>query len=100
MLVRGSWVEVQRTLLEAGSRAPQLPADTAALPYVARICGFLLNDADLGSEAEIETVAGRQVRGTVIAVNPRFEHDFGLPVVELLRVGSELRSLLAHGPDQ
>ncbi len=99
MPARGSWAEVQRTLLEPGNRAPQLPADTAAVPYVARICGFLLTETELGSEAEIETVAGRHVRGTLIAVNPRFEHDFGMPVAELLRVGSELRTLLAHGSD-
>ncbi len=88
-----------RTLLEPGERAPQLPADTASVPYVARICGFLTSEAELGSEAEIETVAARRIRGTLVAVNPPYAHGFGEPVPALLGIGNELRALLAQGPD-
>ena len=41
----GTWVELGRTVLEVEERAPGLPADTAAVPLVLRVSGFLLEPA-------------------------------------------------------
>lgn len=93
----GEWVEVRRVILEAGQRSPNVPADTLEVPYVVRIKGFLTEDARLGDGVTIETIIGRRVTGTLLAVNPPYGHDFGRPVPELLPVGTELRALLGRG---
>jgi len=31
---KGDWVQIRDTVLEAGERAPQVPADTAGLPLL------------------------------------------------------------------
>jgi len=85
----GAWVEVRQVILEAGQRAPNVPEDTARVPFVARIRGFLLADAPMGAEATVRTLTGRQVTGRLSAVNPRNPADFGNPVPELLRLGGE-----------
>ncbi len=90
----GSWVEIQQVVLGAGERAPNVPADTAGVDFVACIRGFLVADAAMGSQAAVRTLAGRQVNGRLAAVNPRNPADFGDPVPELLRLGGEARRLL------
>lgn len=96
----GDWVEIQRLILEPGRRSESVPTDTAELPYLARVKGFLLEDARVGDRVTIETIIGRLVEGTLIAVNPPYGHDFGRPVPELLPVGNELRALLGGGGSQ
>lgn len=93
-LPAGAWVEIRQVVLPAGERAPNVPPDTAAVDFVARIRGFLEADAAIGDEAAVRTLAGRQVRGTLVALNPRNPADFGNPVPELLRVGADARRAL------
>jgi hypothetical protein len=90
----GSWVEVRQTILRAGERAPNVPADTAGVDFTARIRGFLIADAPMGAEVTIRTLAGRQVSGRLADVNPRNPADFGDPVPELLALGDEARRVL------
>jgi hypothetical protein len=90
----GAWVEVQQVVLTAGHRAPNVPDDTAAVDFVARIRGFLQADAAMGDETTVRTLAGRSVTGRLIAVNPRNPADFGNPVPELLRLGEAAREAL------
>ena len=94
----GSWVEIEQIVLPAGKRAPNVPEDTAAVDFVARIRGFLEADAPLGAEVAVRTLAGRSVRGRLRAVDPRNPADFGNPVAELLRVGTAARGSLDRGP--
>lgn len=94
----GSWVEVRQVVLRAGARAPNVPPDTAALDFVARIRGFLQTDAPLGAEVTIRTLAGREVTGILSDVDPRNPADFGDPVPDLLRVGQEARRRLGGSP--
>ncbi len=97
---KGEWIEIQRVILEAGQRSPSVPQDTADVPYVVRVKGLLLEDAHGGDTVTIETIIGRRVTGTLVAVNPPYGYDFGRPVPELLPVGNELRALLARGQGQ
>jgi hypothetical protein len=60
-----------------------------------RAKGFLVAAAAPGEEAEIESAAGRRLRGTLSEVNPAYTHGFGSPVPELLAVGGEARAVLA-----
>jgi hypothetical protein len=91
----GVWVEIERVVLPAGARAPQVPADTQAVPLELRAKGFLLRDARLGDEVEVETAAGRRLRGTLREINPAYTHGFGPPLPELLAAGHEARARLA-----
>lgn len=90
----GTWVEIRATVLHPGERAPQAPADTRSLPLEMRVKGFLQGTASIGERADIVTVTGRRLHGTLVTVNPPYEHGFGAPVPELLTIGGELRALL------
>jgi len=94
LLPAGSWVEIRQVVLPAGERAPNVPPDTTAVDFVARIRGFLETDAAVGDEATVRTLVGRSVSGTLVALNPRNPADFGDPVPELLRVGADARRAL------
>jgi 2-amino-4-ketopentanoate thiolase alpha subunit len=94
----GAWVEVSQVVLPAGGRAPNVPPDTAATDFVARIRGFLSEPAAVGDDATVRTLLGREVTGRLTAVNPRNPADFGDPVPELLALGSAARRAL-EGPD-
>jgi 2-amino-4-ketopentanoate thiolase alpha subunit len=87
----GTWVEVGRTVLSAEQRAPGLPADTAAVPLMLRVSGFLLEPTVLGQPARIRTQIGREQAGTLLAINPSYTHSFGETVPELLTIGTEVR---------
>ncbi len=93
----GTWVEIHAVVLPAGARAPQVPDDTAKVPLEMRAKGFLAAAAAPGEEAEIETPAGRRLRGTLSAVNPPYTHGFGAPVPELSTIGREVRGILRKG---
>ncbi len=90
MIKSGTWVEIERVLLKPEQRAANLPADTAKTPYILRISGFLLEDADLGQEVRVRSLIGHEHRGVLRLVNPSYNHSFGNTVPELLKIGREL----------
>ncbi|ABR30767.1 2-amino-4-ketopentanoate thiolase [Thermosipho melanesiensis] len=97
---KGDWVQIQKTLLKSKERTAQLPEDTKKVPLEMRVKGFLINDvAKLGDEVEVETLTGRKVTGTLVSINPKYEHDFGEPIPELITVGLELRRILEGDND-
>jgi hypothetical protein len=77
-------------------RAPQVPEDTQRTPLEMRAKGFLAEPASLGDEAEIETPAGRHLRGVLAAINPAYTHGFGPPIPELSGIGGEVRAMLGE----
>ena len=88
--VRGAWVEIQRVVLSPEERAPHIPDETRAVPYMLRVSGFLDEaDAKLGDEVGVVTLAGRKLRGRLITLNPSYRHSFGDTVEELLHIGKE-----------
>ena len=93
-LDKGVWVEIHRTVLAAGERAPQVPADTREVALEMRAKGYLVAPAALGEEAEILTPAGRKLRGIVRAGNPAYTHGYGAPIAELSGIGREALALL------
>lgn len=91
MVKAGTWVEVERVLLQPEQRAANLPEDTARTPYLLRLSGFLQADAELGQEVSIRSLIGREHRGTLRLVSPSYAHSFGETVPELLMIGKEAR---------
>ena len=90
----GDWVEIGDTVLEPGQRAPQVPDDTQRVALQYRVRGFATEPGRCGTAITIRTRAGRELRGTLLAIRPPYTHGFGVPTDELLGIGEELRSIL------
>ena len=97
MINKGEWVRIHKIILSASERAPQVPDDTKAVPLEMWDKGFLLADSELGDEVEIETVTGRRETGTLIEVNPYYDHDYGKFVPELLAIDKQVRGIVFGG---
>lgn len=91
----GTWVEIRRVVLPPGERAPQVPEDTQRVALELRARGRLVAAAAPGAEAEIETRAGRRLRGTLSDATPVYAHGFGPPVPELTEAAAQARAILA-----
>lgn len=97
---KGDWVQIELTILTPEQRAPQVPEDTKKVPLKARLKGFLVDEvASPGAVVTVKTPSGRLVTGTLVAVNPKYEHDFGEPVPELITIGLELRQILEESEE-
>lgn len=97
----GDWVQIHRIVLAPEDRPATLPPETRAVPLEMRVKGWLATDtARPGDEVSIRTVLGRQMQGTLIAVNPEYGHDFGRAVPELLAAGDALVTLLREATMQ
>jgi len=84
----GTWVEIEQVVLEPRERAPGIPADTAAVPLLLRVSGFLAEDAVVGEPARVRTLIGRELDGVLRVVGPHYTHSFGEVVPELLTIGT------------
>ncbi len=94
---RGDWVQIHVVILRPEERAQSLPEATRAVPYEGWIKGLLRDEeAHVGDPVRIRTVIGREVTGTLVSINPRYEHDFGRPQPVLIEIGSEARQRLAE----
>ncbi len=91
VVARGTWVEIEKVLLKPEERASNLPEETRVCPYVLRVSGFLLEDAEVGSEVTIVSRIGNEHRGILKTINPGYSHSFGETVPELLRIGMETK---------
>ena len=58
---------------------------------------YLLADAEIGDEVEIESVNGRRETGTFIELEPYYTHDYGVCVPELLAIDKQVREILFGG---
>lgn len=97
MIKKGEWVRIHKNILEPSERAPQVPEDTKSVPLEMWDKGYLQEDANLGDEVTIETVTGRKETGTLIEVNPYYEHDFGKFVPEQLVISKQVRDIVFGG---
>jgi len=89
----GTWVEIERIVLNPENRVPGLPEETAKVPYVMHVSGFLIEPSILGETARIRSIIGREHHGRLIRVEPNYTHSFGRTVPEILTIGTEEESL-------
>ena len=94
---KGEWALIHSVVLQPGKRAIQVPPDTRAVPLELWVKGRLTTDAEVGSEVSVITRTGRTAAGTLVAVNPRYTHDYGDFIPELLDIGDAVRELLFGG---
>lgn len=97
MIKKGEWVRIHKIILTPAERAPQIPDDTKAVPLEMWDKGFLKADAEIGDEVEIETVTGRLETGTLIELNPYYDHDYGKFIPELLTIDKQVREIVFGG---
>jgi hypothetical protein len=89
MIPKGTWVEIEEIILTPEQRAPSLPEETRIVPYVLHVSGFLVENGEIGKQAKIKTIIGRELTGTLRTVNPGYSHSFGKTVPELLTIGTD-----------
>lgn len=89
----GTWVEIERVVLEPANRAPSLPEETKQVPYIMHVSGFLVEPSKIGEIARIKSIIGRFHEGILIRVEPHYSHSFGRLIPELLTIGTEAESL-------
>ena len=85
---KGTWVEVERTVLGGGRRQSSRPVDpTQVAAYSVRVSGVLLEDAELGQQVRIRTVTGKLHVGKLRIQSPSYGHSFAHTVPELVKIG-------------
>lgn len=94
---KGDWVRIHRVVLQPNERAATVPEDTKQVPLELWVKGTLCADAAIGEEACVITRTGRTVTGTLLEVNPHYEHSFGAFVPELQQAGDEAFRFLYGG---
>lgn len=87
-------MKIHNVVLKTEERSSHLPQDTKKVPLEMWVNGFLMADAEMGAKVEISTLSGRIVSGTLVEINPRYTHDFGDPIPELLKIGPYLKHTL------
>lgn len=91
---KGDWVQITKTVLAKGHRAPQIPEDTQGCDLLLWVKGIAQSDGTVGDEMEIITVTGRKTSGKLFAVNPGYTHSYGRFVPELNLIQRQLQNLM------
>ena len=94
MAKKGDWVRIHSVVLKAEERTAKLPEDTKACDLEQWTKGFLLADAEIGDEVEVETAVGRIEKGTLIEVHPYYTHSYGKFVPEIIEIDKQLRAIM------
>ncbi|MDD4211793.1 MAG: 2-amino-4-oxopentanoate thiolase subunit OrtA [Bacilli bacterium] len=92
MIQKGSWVLIERIVLEPQERSSHIPEDTKKTPLKMWVKGTLLEDAEMFDWVHIKTKTHRLEEGKLIEVNPTYRHSYGEFVPELLRIETLVRS--------
>ncbi|WP_293755090.1 2-amino-4-oxopentanoate thiolase subunit OrtA [Vallitalea sp.] len=93
--IKGDWVRIHNTVLEPDKRASHLPDDTKKCPLEMWVKGYLVDEeACIDDRVTVRTYIGREIEGTLIEVNPSYQHTFGDYIQELSYIGNQLRTIL------
>jgi 2-amino-4-ketopentanoate thiolase alpha subunit len=92
----GMQVRISRVLLKPEERSGRLPGATGKVPLVMWTKGKLTAPptARPGDEVQIESSCGRKERGTLVEIQPSWNHHFGKAVPELHQISEKLRCRL------
>ena len=97
MAKKGEWVRIHSVVLKAEERTAKLPDDTKQCDLEMWTKGFLLQDAEIGDEVEVETMVGRTARGTLIEEHPYYTHSYGTFVPEIVEIDRRLNEIMDGG---
>ncbi len=96
MVKAGSFVRIHKVILKSSERTSNIPEDTSSTDLRMWTKGFLKNDANIGDEVTITTLAGREETGTLVAQRHMHEVNYGDFVEEIIPIGVYLKEKL-HG---
>lgn len=97
---KGDWVQVHQIVLKPEERTGKIPEDTKKVPLELWVKGFMKENGNIGDEVEVTTVTGRNVKGTLVEINPKYEYGFGDEYVpELLVIGKQVRDIVKGGEE-
>lgn len=97
---KGDWVEIQNVVPKLGQSVKTTAYGQKEEPLVQWVRGFMTtNEASIGDEIEVETIMGRNAKGCLCAINPRYVYDFGDPIKELIQVKMELEKEIEESKD-
>ena len=94
MAKKGDWVRIHNIIFKPIERSQRLPDDTKKVPLELWVNGFILSDAKVGDIVTIKTLADRKISGELLEINPKYTHNFGEAVPELLTISKELKYML------
>ncbi len=97
MVKKGEWVRIHSIVLKAEERTAKLTEDTKHCDLEMWTKGFLLQDAEIGDEVEVETAVGRKAKGTLVEVHPYYTHSYGEFVPEILEIDRKLNEIMDGG---
>ena len=98
MAVKNDWVQIHINVLKPEERAANIPEDTRHVPLEMWVKGHLLDEtAQIGDSVTVCTKTGREVSGTLCAINPSFKHNFGDYVPEIDTIDETVKSILFGG---
>ena len=97
MIKKGTWVNLHKIILEPENRAAGIPEDTAAVPLIMWVSGFLQGDSNIGQEATIRTRMNRIETGILEEANPSTKVGYGEYVPEIINIGLQARDILFGG---
>jgi len=86
MVLKKSYVEVNKVIFKSGERTANIPEDTKNVPYEMFVKGYLLKDSKIGESVSVKTDTGRIVNGILLNEDPTYELDYGNNVPEILMI--------------
>ncbi|MBZ9687514.1 2-amino-4-ketopentanoate thiolase [Clostridium estertheticum] len=95
MIKKGTWVEVEETVLTPADRATNIPDETKKTPLKSWTRGKCLSDCELGYEVQVETNIGRIAQGTIVEIEPGYYHTYGKYVKEISNIGKQAREIIS-----
>ena len=94
MIEKGTWIEIEEEVLSPEDRSSAIPDETKKTPLRMWAKGHCLSECNIGDTVKIETVTGRILSGIVTEEKPRFTHDYGDFVEEIMYIGPQAREML------
>ncbi|MDD2217309.1 MAG: 2-amino-4-oxopentanoate thiolase subunit OrtA [Eubacteriales bacterium] len=92
MVSKGTFVRIEKTILEPQERTSKIPDDTKKVPFKMWTKGVLQHDCELNAEATIVTVANRRDTGKLVEVNPFYELNYGEFLPEITEIDRVIKN--------
>ena len=95
MIKKGTWIEVEETVLMPKDRSTNIPDETKKTPLKSWIRGKCISDCKLFDEVQVETNIGRIAKGKVVDIEPGYYHTYGKYVEEISNIGKQAREIIS-----
>ena len=92
MIKKGTFVRIEKTILEPNERKSKIPEETKAVPFKMWTKGILLEDCEMNEEAQIRTMANRETKGKLVEVAPMYELNYGDYLAEMTEIDVRLKN--------